>query len=308
MGERVRITDVSPRDGLQNEPGVIAAQDKARLVELVAASGVDEVEVSSFVSAKWVPQLGDAAEVFALLDLDESSRPVLSALVPNERGMEAAIGVIERADREGRESSIDKVAVFTAASETFCRRNINATIEESIERFRPVVLMAGEHGLDVRGYVSCAIECPFEGPIDSEKAAEVALMLLDIGVDEIDYGDTIGAGDAERVRRLIVAHVEACGVEQLEEYGTTLHLHDTFGRAAECVRAALEMGVRSFDGAVAGLGGCPYASAPGRRAPGNAATELVARVAREMGFETGVDAEALERAAAFARRIVGGVR
>lgn len=308
MGERVRITDVSPRDGLQNEPGVIAARDKARLVELVAASGVDEIEVTSFVSARWVPQLGDAAEVFGLLDVEESQRPVLSALVPNEKGMLAAIGVIERAERDGREPPIDKVAVFTAASETFCRKNINASIGESIERFRPVVEMAGEHGLDVRGYVSCAIACPFEGPVEAERAAEVALMLLDIGVDEIDYGDTIGAGDAERVRRLIGAHVAMCGAEQLEEFGTTLHLHDTFGRAGECIRAALEMGVRSFDGAVAGLGGCPYASTPQRRAPGNVSTELVARVAGEMGFETGVDFEALEQAAAFARRIVGGVR
>ncbi|HYD01011.1 MAG TPA: hypothetical protein VEB22_07265, partial [Phycisphaerales bacterium] len=194
MAERVRITDVSPRDGLQNEAGVIPALEKVRLVELLCATGVDEVEVTSFVSAKWVPQLGDAREVFeglaglGLTPLPGGEggvrQPVLSVLVPNERGMQSALEV------HGRGRLIGKVSVFTAASETFSQRNTNAAIAETLERFKPVIAAARENRLPVRGYISCAVECPFEGPVAPAKVADVAAQLVRLGVDEIDLGDT----------------------------------------------------------------------------------------------------------------------
>lgn len=302
MAERVRITDVSPRDGLQNEPGVIATADKVRLVELLCAAGVDEVEVSSFVSSKWVPQLGDAAEVFAGATGAQRAGVVFSALVPNEKGMESALEVNRRAGRH----VIDKVSVFTAASETFSHKNTNASIAETIKRFEPVAASAKREGLLLRGYVSCVIACPFEGPIKPEKVAQVAQALSDLGCDEIDLGDTIGAGEPETITILIHAMLARLGEDVLGEM--TLHLHDTFGRAAECVREALQLGVRSFDGSVAGLGGCPYASTPGKRAPGNISTELLVKTVEAAGFETGVDVGRLREAGAFAAKIVAAAR
>ncbi|MCC6659489.1 MAG: hydroxymethylglutaryl-CoA lyase [Phycisphaerales bacterium] len=300
MPDRVRITDVSPRDGLQNESGVIPTSRKVHLVRMLAASGVDEIEVSSFVSARWVPQLGDAAGVFAGIAAEAGAGwPVLSALVPNEKGLDAALEVNSRWRRDPSGGLIGKVSVFTAASETFARKNINAGIAESIERFGPVVRRAHEAGLLVRGYVSCAIACPFEGPVGPARVADVALRLADIGVDEVDLGDTIGAGEPASVRRML----EAVGVpvERL-----TLHLHDTFGRAAGCVREALGFGVRSFDGAAGGLGGCPYAGTAEKPAPGNIATETLVGVVRESGLACGVDDEALARAGVFAASLRGG--
>ncbi|MFT3685097.1 MAG: DUF559 domain-containing protein [Phycisphaerales bacterium] len=461
MPDRVRITDVSPRDGLQNEQGVISTADKVRLVELLCATGVDEVEVTSFVSAKWVPQLGDAKEVFEQLlrtplpggegqgvgfdrlrntqvsshlpgrfksprnearegevyrkaaieytvpprdrqayarastlrrtetgpeaavwsalrgkqiggfkfrrqhpfgpyildffcaefglavELDgrthagaeargqderrtayleshgltvvrftndfalqnvegvartlqttcerlyrhgnamtnadkhephpqplpsgEGSRsaPLFSALVPNDRGMEGALEVLTATHLLG------KVSVFTAASETFSKKNTNAAIAETLERFKPVISRAHEHKLPVRGYISCVIACPFEGSIAPAKVADVAAQLARLGVDEIDLGDTIGAGTPETVVAMLTAVSRTLGNEFGKYRNITLHLHDTFGRAADCVKAALDLGVRSFDGSVAGLGGCPYASTPGKRAPGNISTETL---------------------------------
>lgn len=304
MTKRVRITDVSPRDGLQNEPGVIPTAEKVRLVELLCATGVEEIEVTSFVSPKWVPQLGDAAEVCAALTRCKPGHMVFSALVPNERGMESLLDVNRRAGF----TLIDKASVFTAASETFAKRNINATIAESLERFRPVVGMVRAAGLAVRGYISCAIACPFEGPIAPAKVAEVAAMLVDIGVTELDLGDTIGAGTPGTVTAMLETVRARVGDGWFERGAATLHLHDTFGRAAECVMAALDLGVRSFDGSVAGLGGCPYASTPGRRAPGNISTEQLVRTVEAAGFETGVDLGKLEEAARFAREIVGKAR
>lgn len=297
---RVRITDVSPRDGLQNEAGVIPTADKVRLVELLSATGVDEVEVSSFVSAKWVPQLGDAAEVFAALS---PARPVFSTLVPNEKGMQGVLDVNARAGRK----LISKVSVFTAASETFARKNTNATIAETIERFRPVVEIARCEQIEVRGYISCVIACPFEGLISPASVIGVARQLLDLGIDDLDLGDTIGAGTPDTMKSLIAAFDGQLGIDSLGTI-TTLHLHDTFGRAAECVRAALDLGITSFDGSVAGLGGCPYASTPGRRAPGNISTETLVRTIHSAGFTTGVDLAALEAAADFAREIVARSR
>lgn len=300
MPERVRITDVSPRDGLQNEAGFIATADKLRLVDLLADAGVDEVEATSFVSPKWVPQLGDAAELLRLLNRPgRSSRPEISVLIPNAKGMDAAIqgDVVD---------AIDKIAVFTAASQTFSHRNTNASIAETLERFRPVIERAREHRLPVRGYVSCAIACPFEGPIAPSAVVRVCDQLLELGVDEIDLGDTIGAGDARSMRALLTDYAKRIPIRG----GTplTIHLHDTFGRAAECVLASLDAGVRSFDASVAGLGGCPYASTPGKRAPGNIATELLVRTVEGAGFSTAVDSGKLGLAAAFAADVVARAR
>jgi hydroxymethylglutaryl-CoA lyase len=298
MRGRVRITDVSPRDGLQNEPGVIPTAEKVRLVRAVAATGVDEVEVSSFVSPKWVPQLGDAAEVFTGVAGAKPEGVLFSALVPNEQGMRAALAVNERA---GGRRVIDKVAVFTSASETFSHRNTNASIAETLKRFEPVAAMAKRERLLLRGYVSCVIECPFEGTIAPERVAQVAQALVDLGCDEIDLGDTIGAAEPETITILIHGLISRLG-DDLFGY-TTLHLHDTFGRAAECVREALQLGIRSFDGAVGGLGGCPYASKDGKRAPGNISIETLVRTVEDAGFETGVDREKLKDAAVVAASV-----
>jgi len=305
---RVRITDVSPRDGLQNEAALISTADKCRLVELLAATGVDEIEATSFVSPKWVPQLGDAAELLQMVGAlpefsPSSSGPMLSALVPNEKGLQGLLSANQAAGR----TLVKKASVFTAASEEFSRRNTNATIAETLERFKPVIREAHAAGLLVRGYVSCIIACPFEGPIAPAKVAEVCLKLIDLGVDELDLGDTIGAATPESTRSLF-EHLQSVPalVSALARVPITLHLHDTFGRAAECVTVALDMGVRSFDASAGGLGGCPYAStrnADGttHRAPGNIATETLVRTIHAAGYTTNVDLGALARAAEFAR-------
>lgn len=326
---RVRITDVSPRDGLQNEPGRVHASDKADLVQLLARAGLDEIEVTSFVSPKWVPQLGDAANVLEILaaTIDPTPqpagqpRPVLSVLVPNERGLTAAIEANRTAARvnaawppEGPHALVQKVSVFTAASETFSRKNTNATIAETLARFVPVVHGAKARGLLVRGYISCVIACPFEGVIAPAKVAEVCEHLIELGVDEVDLGDTIGAGKPETVRAMLEAVVKRVGPTWLgphlpnhpSEFGLTLHLHDTFGLAAVCVREALDFGVRSFDASVGGLGGCPYASTPGKRAPGNISTETLVQVVRGWGGDgaTRIGQAALATAARLARQLV----
>lgn len=302
MSERVRITDVAPRDGLQNEPGIIPTAEKVRLIEMLIEADVDEIEATSFVSPKWIPQLGDASDVLAgvrdALDRKPNTvrRPVVSALVPNEQGMERAIAC--------RESGLpQKIALFTAASETFNKKNINATIDESIERFRPVVAMAGEHRVPIRIYVSCAVACPFEGPIDPSLVVRTVEKLRTLFSEadwhdtDLDLADTIGVAHTEDIRKLLDAF-DASSRSRM-----TLHLHDTFSRAGACVKEALFMGVRSFDGASGGLGGCPYASTSTKRAPGNIDTEALVTVVHEAGFETGVDTEKLREAGAYAREI-----
>lgn len=292
MSESVRITDVAPRDGLQNESAIVPTADKIRLVRALVAAGVDEVEVSSFVSPKWIPQLADAADVFSAVAEEKPAGVLFSALVPNEKGMAAALDVNQRSGRR----VIDKVAVFTAASETFSKRNTNATIAETIDRFRPVAASAAAAGLALRGYVSCVVRCPFEGDIAPERVAEVAIRLEALGATEIDLGETIGAGTPDTVRSLLEVVLPRLGKSTL----VTLHLHDTQGRAADCVAAALAMGVRSFDGAVGGLGGCPYASTPGRRAPGNIATETLVATVEQAGYRTRVDRARLVEAGRLA--------
>ncbi len=294
---QVRITDVAPRDGLQNEPRPIPTDQKLRLIRKLCAARVDQIEVTSFVSPKWIPQLADAAEVLEQAAAFKPPSVAYCVLVPNERGMERALAVHTRTG--GR--ALDRVAVFTAASETFSQRNTNATIDETLGRFEPVVRMARDAGLAVRGYVSCAVACPFEGPVAPSRVADVAEKLRALGVDELDLADTIGVATPADIERLLAAVFDRLGDAVLERL--TLHLHDTHGRARECVRAALKMGVRSFDGAVGGLGGCPYASTPQRRAPGNVATRLLVRVIDQAGYRTNIDVAALDEAARLARSL-----
>lgn len=315
----IRITDVSPRDGLQNESKLVATQDKAALAGLLLAAHVDELELTSFVSPKWVPQLGDAALVCELVAKDlfantsaaaAHGRTCISALAPNDKGLAALLAANTACMQAHGHPLLHKVSVFTAASESFAQKNTNASIAQTIERFAPMVEDAHASGLLVRGYISCAIACPFEGPILPAHVREVAEQLIALGVDEIDLGDTIGAATPATTRALLHDFADLIALPPQEapsgdEYAFTLHLHDTFGQAGECIREALALGVRSFDGSVAGLGGCPYASTPGKPAPGNVATELITSIAREMGFACGVDEHRLKQAAMFARGIVG---
>jgi hydroxymethylglutaryl-CoA lyase len=286
----IRITEVGPRDGLQNEALSLHTDVKVGFIDLLSASGVAEIEVSSFVSPQWVPQLGDAAEVFSRIARRKSV--VYSALVPNERGMEGALA-----------AKADKIAVFTAASETFSRKNTNATISETLVRFKPVIAQAKAAGLPVRAYVSCAVACPYEGPVDPMKVRDVAAKLLDLGADEIDLGDTIGVAVPTDIELLYEA---MHGV--LDPGQTTLHLHDTRGTGLACAYRALQLGVRSFDSSCGGIGGCPYA--PG--AAGNIATEDLVYTFNKMGFTTGVDLSRLfpagrHIAAALDRQLPGRV-
>ena len=281
--ESIRITDVGPRDGLQNESVSIPLEAKIALVDRLARSGVAEVEVSSFVNPEWVPQLADAEAVFA--GIDRKDGVVYSALVPNLRGWERA-----------RQVGVDKIAVFTTASETFARRNTNCTIAESLERFGPVVEAARTDSIAVRGYISCAVACPYEGPIDTAVVRDVTASLLDLGVDEIDLGDTIGIATPEDIDRLldaVSALVEPCDL--------SLHLHDTGGSALACCTRAIEHGVRRFDSSCGGLGGCPYA--PG--ASGNLATEDLVTLCREEQIHCGVDLDLIRKASAAVGSVIG---
>lgn len=279
----IRITEVGPRDGLQNEPDTVSTADKIAFITALSRSGVAEIEVSSFVSARWVPQLGDAAEVFA--GIDRVPGVVYSALVPNLKGFEAAASC-----------GVEKVAVFTAASETFNRRNINASIAESIERFAPVVNQAKAQAMIVRGYVSCAVACPYEGQVAPNAVADVVRRLLDLGVDEIDLGETIGVAAPTDISRLYDAVGRVVAPSR-----TTLHLHDTRGTALACLVRALELGIQSFDSSTGGLGGCPFA--PG--AAGNLATEDVVYCLERMGVQTGVNLPLLIEAGSIIERALG---
>ncbi len=275
MSRAVRIVEVGPRDGLQNEAAIVPTDVKVALVDALSHTGVAEVEVTSFVSKEWIPQLADAEEVCRRIR--KQPGVTYSALVPNERGLQRAL-----------EAKVDKIAVFTAASETFTQRNINTSIDGSFTRFLPVVAGARARGLAVRGYVSTAFWCPYEGKVPVESVAAVIRRLFELGVDEVSIGDTIGKAVPDEVSALLVA------VDDLPKERLALHFHDTYGNAARnCVRG-YELGVTTFDASVGGLGGCPYA--PG--AKGNVATDLVTRVLRAAGAEVNVDLDALARARA----------
>jgi hydroxymethylglutaryl-CoA lyase len=283
LPQRIRITEVGPRDGLQNEQGIVPVEAKVAFIDALSRSGVAEIEVGSFVSPKWVPQLGDAAEVFARI----KRRPgvIYSALTPNEKGLDGALA-----------AKVDKVAVFTAASETFSRRNTNAGIAETLERFAPVVRRAKAAGLPVRGYISCVVACPYEGPIAPERVRDVAARLLDLGIDELDLGDTIGVAGPLDIERLYEGLADLRAPAQ-----TTLHLHDTRGTALACAYRAMQLGVVSFDASCGGLGGCPYA--PG--ATGNLATEDLVYLCDRCGVGTGVTRSALMEPAARMAAVLG---
>jgi len=283
LPDRIRITEVGPRDGLQNEKAIVGVDDKVAFIDLLSAARPAEIEVTSFVSPKWVPQLADADDVFAHIKRAEGV--VYSALAPNERGLERAL-----------RANVDKIAVFTAASETFSRRNVNASIAESLARFIPVIRGAMDAGRPVRGYVSCAVACPYEGPVDPAAVRDVAARLLDLGVDEIDLGDTIGVAVPTDIEAL---YDELDGL--LEPAETTLHLHDTRGTALACACRAMQLGVSRFDASCAGLGGCPYA--PG--AAGNLATEDLVYLCQRMGCETGMDLEKQLEAGRHVAGVIG---
>jgi hydroxymethylglutaryl-CoA lyase len=286
MAETVEIFEVGPRDGLQNEARRIPTRDKIALVDVLGTAGFARIEVASFVSPKWVPQMADSAEV--LRGIRRAPGVRYAALTPNMRGLTDAL-----------EAGADEVAIFGSASEGFSRANINASIEESLARFAPVLEAAGAGGLRVRGYVSCVLECPYDGPVAPGQVARVAESLWDMGCYEISLGDTIGQGTPEAVDAMLAAVMEVVPVARLAG-----HFHDTSGRALANIEAALARGVRVFDAAVGGLGGCPYA--PG--AAGNVATEAVHERLLALGYETGLDAGVLARAAGMARAMRGGTQ
>jgi len=268
---RVRVVEVGPRDGLQNEPEVVPSAIKIQFIERLAASGLPAVEATSFVSPGWIPQLADAEEVFA--GLRRRSGVSYPALVPNLKGLERALA-----------AGVEEIAVFTAASETFNRKNINASIDESLARIEAVAGPARGKGLRVRGYVSCVLGCPYEGRIAKEPVVEVVRALLDLGCYEVSLGDTIGVGTPLAARRLLDSVAAACGMERL-----AVHFHDTRGQALANIYACLEAGVGVVDASVAGLGGCPYAQG----ASGNVATEDLVYMLHGLGIETGIDLPAL---------------
>jgi hydroxymethylglutaryl-CoA lyase len=281
MTEFVEIFEVGPRDGLQNEARLIPTAQKVALVDTLSGAGFRRIEVASFVSPRWVPQMADSAEVLAGITRAPGVR--YAALTPNMKGYENA-----------RAARADEVAIFGSASEGFSRANINATIEESLARFAPVVEAAWNDGVPVRGYVSCVVECPYDGPVAPAAVAHVAARLAALGCYEISLGDTIGRGTPEAVDAMLAAVLEEVPAERLAG-----HFHDTSGRALDNIEVALARGVRVFDAAVGGLGGCPYA--PG--AAGNVATEAVTARLEALGYDTGLDMEVIARAAGLAREM-----
>lgn len=265
--QSVKIVEVGPRDGLQNEKQTVNAAVKLELIRRLADSGLSAIEAGAFVSPKWVPQMADSAEVLATLDL---SGPIAyPVLVPNDKGLDAALAAGAR-----------EIAVFGAASESFSQKNINASIAESLQRFESVTRRALDAGLKVRGYVSCVVGCPYEGKIAPQKVADVAKALSELGCYEISLGDTIGVGTPASVREMLDAVLRALPAARLAG-----HYHDTYGMAIANIRASLDAGLRVFDASVAGLGGCPYA----KGASGNVATEDVAYLLAGEGYHTGID-------------------
>lgn len=281
MNEHVTVFEVAPRDGLQNEPVMIATADKIRLVNLLSECGFSRIEVTSFVSPKWVPQMADAAEVMKRIERRKGVS--YAVLTPNLRGFEAA-----------QAAGADEVAIFASASEGFSRANINCSVTESLERFRPFADAARSAAFPVRGYISCVTDCPFDGRTDPEKVADVAAQLLAMGCYEISLGDTIGAGTPETIAPMLDMVLGSVPASQLAG-----HYHDTGGRALDNIHVSLDRGLRTFDASAGGLGGCPYA--PG--AKGNVATEAVVELVESLGFQTGIDRQRLAEAALFARTL-----
>ena len=277
LPQRVRIVEVGPRDGLQNEKQIVSTDTKVELIARLGAAGLPAIEATSFVSPKWVPQMGDNAEVMArIARLPGVNYPVLT---PNLKGFEAALA-----------AGAKEVAVFGAASESFSQKNINCSIAESLDRFVPVVEAARAAGVRVRGYVSCVLGCPYEGEVAPEAVAGVAATLFDMGCYEVSLGDTIGTGTPGKTRRMLDAVARRVPFDKLAG-----HYHDTYGQALVNIYASLQAGVATFDASVAGLGGCPYAAG----ASGNVATEDVVYMLDGLGVETGIHLDALVETSAW---------
>jgi hydroxymethylglutaryl-CoA lyase len=275
--KRVKMVEVGPRDGLQNEPGSVPAEVKVALIDRLSDAGLSAVEAGSFVSPKWVPQMADTAEVMARIRRKPGvAYPVL---VPNLKGLEGALA-----------AKAEEIAIFGAATEAFSKRNINCSIAESLERFEPVCRAALDHGMRVRGYMSVVLGCPYEGEVDPQAVAAVSQRLYDMGCYEISLGDTIGTGTPAKAQRMIEVVAKKIPFEKLAG-----HFHDTYGQALANILAVMEMGVATFDSSVAGLGGCPYA----KGATGNVASEDVLYMLGGLGIETGVDMGKLLDAAEF---------
>jgi hydroxymethylglutaryl-CoA lyase len=283
LPRRVKLIDVGPRDGLQNEKQPVPAAVKVELVHRLQAAGLKEIEVTSFVSPKWVPQMADNAEVMAGLHRDEGVR--YSVLTPNLQGFEAAL-----------KTKPDEIVVFGAASEAFSQKNINCSIAESIERFAPVVKAARDAGIAVRGAMSCTVGCPYEGDIAPERVGYLAGLMKGIGIQRVDVADTIGVGTPRKVQAAIEATLKHYALNDVSG-----HFHDTYGQALVNTLAALQMGVWNFQSSVAGLGGCPYA----KGATGNVATEDVVYLMQGMGIETGIDLDKLIDAGVFISEALG---
>lgn len=281
MTKHATIFEMGPRDGLQNEKKLISTSDKIRLVDALSACGFRKIEVTSFVSPKWVPQMGDATDVMA--GITRNPEISYAVLTPNLRGIETAI-----------KSRPGEVAIFASASEGFSQKNINCSIEESLQRFGPVMDLARKHQIPVRGYVSCVTDCPYDGPTNPDETARVAQSLMDLGCYEISLGDTIGAGTPESITLMLDRVLERVSAESLAG-----HFHDTHGRALDNIDVCLDRGISVFDSSVGGLGGCPYA--PG--AKGNVATGKVAALLERRGYETGIDLLQLAKIADFANSL-----
>ena len=283
MKTKVKVVEVSPRDGLQNEKVEVSTQTKITLITQLAQAGIPNIEAASFVSPKWVPQMADGAAV--MRDIQRHPGTWYSALTPNLKGYEAAAAV-----------DVDEVVIFGAASETFSQRNINCSVAESIDRFRPVAEAAHRDGIALRGSISCCLGCPYEGAIEPEQVMNVVDRLIALGCHEIDIADTIGVGTPEKTKRVFEAVAHRYPLEKFSG-----HFHDTYGQAIANVYAALEVGVSIFHGSVAGLGGCPYA----KGASGNVATEDLVYLLHGLGIETGIDFDRLCLAGAFISEALG---
>ena len=279
----VRIVEVGPRDGLQNEKKPISAEDKISLINQLSNAGVSYIESGSFVSPKWVPQMSTSTDVFR--GINRKEKTTYAALTPNMKGFEAAVDV-----------NVSEVAIFGAASEAFSQKNINCSIEESLARFEPIMTAAKSANIKVRGYVSCVVGCPYDGDIAPEKVASVAERLIEMGCYEVSLGDTIGVGTPKSVQKMLDAVIEKVPVNQL-----AVHFHDTYGQALTNIYTALQNGISVVDSAVAGLGGCPYA----KGASGNVATEDVVYMLDGLGINTGINFDKLLQAGWFIADILG---
>src|SRR5450432_3131432 len=283
----VTLVEVGPRDGLQNEKGMVSTAVKIELVHRLQAAGLREIEVTSFVSPRWVPQMSDNAAVMAGIERKPGVR--YSVLIPNMKGLDAALSA-------PRAEWPDEIVVFGAATEAFSRRNINCSIEESAERFRPVVAAAHEHGIKVRGAVSVALGCPYQGEVSADEVERVVRLIREVGVDHCGIADTIGVGTPRRVQAVMERALKHYPLAEVSG-----HFHDTYGQAIGNVYAALEVGIATFDASIAGLGGCPYA----KGATGNVATEDVLFLLNGLGIDTGISLDGVVDAAAFISGVLG---